>query len=1020
MSDRKHPALRLDAACDRFESAWRGGQRPRIEEALGEVTDSERTELLRELLPLELELRRSAGETPTPDEYRTRFLTEPELIADAFAEANAAGAGSTGTPHRFQILRPHARGGLGEVFVAFDTELHREVALKEIQRARADDPETRTRFVLEAEITGNLEHPGIVPVYALGSHGDGRPYYAMRFVEGDSMMTAIAQFHAADVRGRDPGERTLALRDLLHRFIDVCKAIAYAHSRAVLHRDLKPQNVMLGKYGETLVVDWGLAKAAGPAFGRETKLVERPYYPRSSGDSTPTVVGAALGTKAFMSPEQAAGAIERIGPWSDIYSLGATLACLLTGESPRASTPPRRIKREVPIALDAVCRKAMAPRPEDRYASARALAEDVEHWLADEPVTAWREPWARRARRWARRHDSAVAATATAMLVSLVLSGTGLFIYQQQVQQQTLVARSALARAEQARDDARSAWSERLDVSAWLRAGDLAAAATAHDNRWLSAGLRAQLRRHASSVATEMGQARGDATLLERLAEVRARSRSLAGYDGPAEYQRAFDMHGLRAETSHPSAAAEPPYGRPGSVAVRLAAYLDDWALLSQLRRRSADLPHRLTTWANAFDPDSRRVRLRRALCLTDEAVRRQALLRMAEEPGAADGSAFAVTLLSTALRLAGRPDATVRILETARFRHPEDPWIHQELGLALLRVRPSRREDALRAFAVEAALRPESASDLARTLRDMGRTTEAVVALEAAVRRRRDSTDLVLLGTMNAALGRTAEAGTLYRQAAETSRRTLSRAPQDQDANNNLAAALALLGDIRGAIAAFRSALRADPGSAMVHANLSLALRAAGDLREAVAEARAAINLDPDLATARNTLGVCLCELNDLPGAAAAFRRAIEAGPEDPQAYTNLGTVLKLQGDRAGGIHALRQAIAIQPDLPAAHFNLGNALRESGDLPGAVRAFREAVRLQPDLLQAHANLGHVLGVMGDFAGAADSLHHAREIAPRGTPAWEQLDALLRQAERGNIRAFVPAPAELPVDVFAP
>ena len=185
-----------------------------------------------------------------------------------------------GTPStsglRFRILRPHAEGGLGEVYVARDEELHREVALKQIQDRHADDPTSRARFLLEAEITGGLEHPGIVPVYGLGSDADGRPFYAMRFIRGESLKEAIARFHAADDPRRDPGERALALRQLLGRFVDVCNAVAYAHSRGVLHRDLKPGNIMLGPYGETLVVDWGLAKVVGRPEGRRSRGGDAP------------------------------------------------------------------------------------------------------------------------------------------------------------------------------------------------------------------------------------------------------------------------------------------------------------------------------------------------------------------------------------------------------------------------------------------------------------------------------------------------------------------------------------------------------------------------------------------------------------------------------------------------------------------------------------------------------------------------------------------------------------------------
>ncbi len=286
------------------------------------------------------------------------------------------------------VLRRHARGGLGEVFVAYDKELHREVALKEIRPDRAGNAASRARFVLEAEITGRLEHPGIVPVYGQGEFGGGRPFYAMRFIQGDSLKEAIARFHEAEGPGRDPGERALALRGLLRRFVDVCNAIAYAHSRGVLHRDLKPGNVMLGKFGETLVVDWGLAKAVGQSECGPGVVAERALRPAAAGGSTPTVAGSAVGTPAYMSPEQAAGALDRLGPRSDIYSLGATLYCLLTGCHPLDGgdgngeellrrvrsgeiAPPRQVKREVSPALEAVCRRAMALRPEDRYDSAR-------------------------------------------------------------------------------------------------------------------------------------------------------------------------------------------------------------------------------------------------------------------------------------------------------------------------------------------------------------------------------------------------------------------------------------------------------------------------------------------------------------------------------------------------------------------------------------------------------------------------------------------------------------------------
>ncbi|MGO9469988.1 MAG: tetratricopeptide repeat protein, partial [Isosphaeraceae bacterium] len=338
---------------------------------------------------------------------------------------------STSAGTRFHIIRPHARGGLGEVFVARDTELNRDVALKEIQVQFAFDPRYRSRFEFEAEVTGGLEHPGIVPVYGLGAYADGRPYYAMRFIKGDSLKEAIDRFHAGTSATGDPGRRSLELRRLLRSFTDVCNAIEYAHSRGVLHRDIKPGNIIVGRHGETLVVDWGLAKATGKS---DPSAVERTLLPFPASGSSETLPGSALGTPAYMSPEQAEGNLEALGPRSDVYSLGATLYCLLTGRPPvvgddlgailravqsGALVPPRQVDPSIDRALEAVCMKAMALRPDDRYGSCRALAGDVERWMADEPVSAWREPFSGRARRWARRNRTKVTAAAVALLAGV-------------------------------------------------------------------------------------------------------------------------------------------------------------------------------------------------------------------------------------------------------------------------------------------------------------------------------------------------------------------------------------------------------------------------------------------------------------------------------------------------------------------------------------------------------------------------------------------------------------------------
>ena len=253
--------------------------------------------------------------------------TEPDETQAHRAMTAAWAPGATEPGRRYRVIRDHARGGLGIIYLARDEELHRDVALKEIRDDKADNAEFRARFLLEAEVTGRLEHPGIVPVHGLGRNEDGRPYYIMRFIRGETLKEAIAALHG-------PGGGAAAdYNPLVGRLVAACYAIAYAHSRKIIHRDLKPANIMLGEYGETLVVDWGLAKAA-EIPDLPTPSDEGSIRPESESDVSPTLAGFEMGTRGYMSPEQAAGRLAEIGPASDVYSLGATLYCLLTGRRP--------------------------------------------------------------------------------------------------------------------------------------------------------------------------------------------------------------------------------------------------------------------------------------------------------------------------------------------------------------------------------------------------------------------------------------------------------------------------------------------------------------------------------------------------------------------------------------------------------------------------------------------------------------------------------------------------------------
>jgi serine/threonine-protein kinase len=377
------------------------------------------------------ESRHSRQETSDPN------ATQGLLVSDVAAEPPFS---VTSAGQRYRQDAFHARGGMGEVYKALDREIGREVALKRIKKEVALNPELRRRFLREAEITGRLEHPGIVPVYGLIRDETGQPCYAMRFIEGESLKDAIQKFYDADQAKRDPGDRSLAFRQLLQRFIAVCNTMAFAHSRGIIHRDLKPANIMLGKYGETLVVDWGLARTMIQT--PEGKGIQPEFQGLgSNADDAATALGRAVGTPAYMSPEQAAGQWDVVGPASDIYALGATLYSILTGKVPHGSRRehlgqtqfgdlprPRSMQPGIPRSLEAIYLKAMSLRPADRYSSPRDLADDLEHWLADEPVSAWTEPCTVKTRRWVSRHRTVVAGAAAAILVASITLGTATFL----------------------------------------------------------------------------------------------------------------------------------------------------------------------------------------------------------------------------------------------------------------------------------------------------------------------------------------------------------------------------------------------------------------------------------------------------------------------------------------------------------------------------------------------------------------------------------------------------------------
>lgn len=345
----------------------------------------------------------------------------------------------------YQIIEVIDEGGQGLVLLAEDPRLGRRLAIKTVREGCFQPALARLRLEQEARIAGSLEHPGVIPVYGSGNDSRGDPWYAMRYVATKrTLRAAIDDVHNL----KNPSERTIAFSRLLGNFVTVCRAVEYAHSRNVIHRDLKPDNVLVGEYGEVFVTDFGIARELGGMAEGNSDPAETASQQSGFGTVGP------MGTAPYLSPEQATDAAS-VGTLSDVYGLGATLYHLLTGQEPfgpfgtiphqgttkegdvtqpapqsrlnileRVKTgdflPPRRVSSAVPPPLEAVCLKAMSLSPSDRYSSAKDLGDEIERWLADEPVKAHPEPFPTRARRWMKRHRTIVTGATASFLVAIV------------------------------------------------------------------------------------------------------------------------------------------------------------------------------------------------------------------------------------------------------------------------------------------------------------------------------------------------------------------------------------------------------------------------------------------------------------------------------------------------------------------------------------------------------------------------------------------------------------------------
>lgn len=474
-------AQRIDELCCEFESSWQNKTPGSIDDLLLCVEAKHRGELLSELLLLEFHYRPLTQPEIAINDYCRRFPEHQERIEQAWRDCcghSDTSAGKSPTEGTSQTIQGqyakqtlHRQGGVGRVWIAHDRNLDRQVALKDLQPRFIENPEVRAQFLREAHITGKLEHPNIVPVYQM-RHGNDLvdPFYTMRLVEGKTLRELAADYHA---KHPDHPHHRRELVQLLNILATVCQTVAYAHSQGVIHRDLKPDNVVVGSYGEIFVLDWGLAKflqepdGANPSIGDTTTMENLD----TGGLDAETVEHSVIGTPAYMAPEQAAGQIDRIGIATDVYGLGTILFEVLTGQPPHRAQDAQELLHEiqhhpspvagdlcrtVPAALNAICSTAMAKAPASRHASPLELRDDIQSWIADEPISCYGEPWWERCGRWVRGHRRLINTAALLMLLTTIGLAIGSHLLnraRQQTQREKETADRALVAAESARDN---------------------------------------------------------------------------------------------------------------------------------------------------------------------------------------------------------------------------------------------------------------------------------------------------------------------------------------------------------------------------------------------------------------------------------------------------------------------------------------------------------------------------------------------------------------------------------------
>jgi tetratricopeptide (TPR) repeat protein len=808
----------------------------------------------------------------------------------------------------------------------------------------------------------------------------------MKLVEGRDLANLLAERPS-------PGHD---VPRFLGIFEQVCQAVAYAHSRGVINRDLKPKNVMVGAFAEVQVMDWGFAKVLLAEGTSQEPLRGETQEASPGGQDTIRTVrteatglssadGLVMGTFAYMSPEQAQGQVEQLDPRADVFGLGALLCEVLTGLPPYAGVPAWKLHQMAAAGdladafarldrcgadaeLIALARDCLAPERERRPRDAGAVVERLATYLAEVQERLRRaevEKGAAQARaeeaqataRAERRARRLTVGLAAAVLALVLLAAGGVVWLQRQAEDRRRGVAAALEKADLLQRQARWAEARAVLEQAESRLGE---------------GEPAELHRR-------LDQARRDLDLVARFDAIRLKRATIVGgkFDdatADGDYAAAFRKAGLGAVGDDPGEVAARVRG--SGVRAELVAALDDWA---------ANLwpPGPRLSWvlavARGADPDPWRDRVRDPRVWNNK----RRLARLAKAARVREVPPRFAGLVGMRLQwLGGDAEA---LLRAAQGRRPGDFWVNFYLGHALFLKQSG---EAVGYYRAALALRPGNPvvlNNLGNALSAQGKRAEAVREYRRAIALNpKFAPAFTNLG--NALYGKQELHGAIAAH-----KKAIALDPKRAVPYNNLGNALKAQGDRASAIAAYKMAITLDPSYAMPHYNLGNTLFASQDFEGAVAEYQQAIALDPRYAPAHNNLGHALKAKQDLIGAIAAYKQALTLAPNYVVAYNNLGNALKSMGDMAGAIAAHKKAIDIDPSYGRGYFILGVALHDKGDLAGAIAAYQKAIDIDPKDFGAHLNLGTVLNVRGDVKRAIVAFEKALALNPKDIVAWNGL-----------------------------